>query len=90
LLAFLCFAAFITGNAQTTLFDKEWKFFRGGAQRAEMPEFDDSKWRTVDLPHDWSIEDLHGTRTPFDSSAVGQVSTSFTVGGGKSNFTLWH
>jgi len=58
LLAFSCFAAFITANAQTTLFDRDWKFFRGGAQSAETPEYDDSKWRTVDLPHDWSIEDL--------------------------------
>jgi len=40
------------------LFDEGWRFHRGGAQRAEQPEFDDSRWRVVDLPHDWSIEDL--------------------------------
>ena len=46
-----------------------------------MIGFDDSKWRMVDLPHDWSIEDLPDTQSPFDSNAVGQVSTGFTVGG---------
>ncbi len=35
-----------------------WKFLRGQADGAEKPAFDDSKWRRVDLPHDWSIEDL--------------------------------
>jgi len=40
------------------LFDSEWLFYRGDIQGAESPEFDDSTWRVIDLPHDWSIEDL--------------------------------
>ncbi|WP_052273167.1 glycoside hydrolase family 2 TIM barrel-domain containing protein [Flavihumibacter solisilvae] len=76
-----CIVMILEGNAQVTLFDSGWKFFRGGAQRAEMSDYDDSKWRNVDLPHDWSIEDLPGTNSPFDPTAVGQVSTGFTVGG---------
>jgi beta-galactosidase len=71
----------LSGISQTILFDDDWHFHRGGAQSAEMTSFDDSKWRTVDLPHDWSIEDLPGTQSPFDPDAVGQVSTGFTVGG---------
>src|SRR5687768_3291845 len=67
--------------SQTTLFDFDWRFHRGGAQRAEMPEFDDSQWKKVDLPHDWSIEDLPGTKSPFDPNAISQVSGGFTVGG---------
>jgi len=69
-----------TGQAGI-LFDADWRFHRGGAQSSETTWFDDSKWRTVDLPHDWSIEDLPGTQSPFDPNAVGQVSTGFTVGG---------
>ena len=72
---------FLNCFGQTTLFDADWRFHRGGAQRAEMPEFDDSKWRKVDLPHDWSIEDLPGTKSPFDPDAISQVSGGFTVGG---------
>jgi beta-galactosidase len=80
-LLFFAFLLFISGFSQTTLFDSDWRFYRGGVQGAEMPGFDDSKWRKVDLPHDWSIEDLPGTHTPFDPDAISQVSGGFTVGG---------
>ncbi|MGP8238336.1 MAG: sugar-binding domain-containing protein [Limisphaerales bacterium] len=39
-------------------FNTNWLFLRGEASGAEQPRFDDSAWRHVDLPHDWSIEDL--------------------------------
>jgi len=80
-LLFFAFFLFINGFSQTTLFDSDWRFYRGGVQGAEMPGFDDSKWRKVDLPHDWSIEDLPGTHIPFDPNAISQVSGGFTVGG---------
>src|SRR5215210_6949823 len=79
------------GFSQTMLFDNNWKFHRGGAQGAEVHGFDDSKWRSLDLPHDWSIEDLPGKHSPFDPDAVGQVSTGFTTGGTawyRKNFTI--
>src|SRR5947209_2509699 len=63
------------------LFDWDWRFHRGGAQGAEAPSFDDSRWRRLDLPHDWSIEDLPGTQSPFDPEAISQVSGGFTTGG---------
>ena len=75
-------------NAQTPsdqygaqLFDFDWRFHRGGAQGAEAVDFDDSAWRRLDLPHDWSIEDLPGTHSPFDPEAISQVSGGFTTGG---------
>jgi beta-galactosidase len=37
-------------------FDFEWKFFAGEANGSEASNFDDSSWRSVNLPHDWSIE----------------------------------
>src|SRR6185503_19735030 len=37
-------------------FNKDWKFFLGNDSTAANDGFDDSKWRTVHLPHDWSIE----------------------------------
>lgn len=67
--------------AQIILFDDNWKFHRGGALGAESPTFIDSAWRQVDLPHDWSIEDLPGTNSPFDPNAISQVSGGYTVGG---------
>jgi len=39
-------------------FDSDWRFLRADVPGAERAEFDDSSWRRLDLPHDWSIEDL--------------------------------
>ena len=38
--------------------DGGWRFLRGDAPGAELPAFDDTAWRRLDLPHDWSVEDL--------------------------------
>ncbi|MGD0756839.1 MAG: glycoside hydrolase family 2 TIM barrel-domain containing protein, partial [Bacteroidales bacterium] len=77
---------FIRTSAQTelkrnNLFDFNWRFHKGGALGAEEPSFDDSRWRAVDLPHDWSIEDLPGTNSPFNIDAISQVNGGFTTGG---------
>lgn len=63
------------------LFDNDWRFKRGGVQGAEAESFDDSSWRLLDLPHDWSIEDLPGTGSPFNPAAISQVNGGFTEGG---------
>src|SRR5437773_1726854 len=60
----------LSGFSQTILFDSDWRFHRGGAQGAEAPAFDDSRWRKIDLPHDWSIEDIPGTQSPFGANAI--------------------
>jgi beta-galactosidase len=43
-------------------FDNDWRFLKGETAGAEVPTFDDSQWRTLNVPHDWSIEG------PFDQS----------------------
>lgn len=44
--------------AQRTIinFNKEWKFFLGNDSIASGVKYNDTKWRTLNLPHDWSIE----------------------------------
>ncbi len=37
-------------------FNQNWKFFLGDDSLASISMYDDSKWRTLNLPHDWSIE----------------------------------
>ncbi|MCO4291571.1 DUF4982 domain-containing protein [Solitalea sp. MAHUQ-68] len=37
-------------------FNQNWKFYLGNATNATESSFDDAKWRTLNLPHDWSIE----------------------------------
>lgn len=45
-----------------TLLEKNWRFTKGDVAEAMKPEFDDTKWETVTVPHDWAI---YG---PFDRS----------------------
>ena len=42
-------------------FDEDWRFLKTDAAGAEQTSFDDTSWRTLNLPHDWAIEG------PFDS-----------------------
>ena len=53
-LALFIFAAQLHARERSPLTDG-WKFFQGDAPGAEQPNFDDSQWQTVTLPHDWSI-----------------------------------
>ena len=49
-------AATATQTRQRLAFDRDWKFTLGDPQGAEAAAFDVSAWRTVEIPHDWSIE----------------------------------
>jgi beta-galactosidase len=64
-----------------TPFNDGWLFHRGVGRAFEAPGFDDRNWRVVNLPHDWSVEDIPGTGSPFDNAAIGGGSTGFTQGG---------
>jgi beta-galactosidase len=66
--------------------DNNWLFTRESVSNAELADYNDSNWRLVDLPHDWSIEDLPnqtpGNITgPFDKNSIGSSPTGFTIGG---------
>lgn len=89
LLIFL-FSGFKQAKSQPTSgtisFDNGWKFIKDNPSGAENPAFDDSKWRHLDVPHDWSIEDLPGQNGvdiigPFDKSSVDKMSSGYLVGG---------
>ncbi|MEJ6981783.1 glycoside hydrolase family 2 TIM barrel-domain containing protein [Pedobacter sp. P351] len=45
-------------------FDSNWQFLKSDATGAEKPLFDDKKWRTLDVPHDWSIEGPYDKANP--------------------------
>ena len=61
----------VAGNTREQPFDGNWRFFRGDAPGAENPAFNDSGWRELDLPHDFSIEDL--PPRPADDNGLGPV-----------------
>lgn len=37
-------------------FDADWRFILANDAQMASPTYDDSKWRTLNLPHDWAIE----------------------------------
>jgi len=37
-------------------FNSDWKFSLGDAAQNSLPNLDDTNWRKLNLPHDWSIE----------------------------------
>jgi len=41
-------------------FDAHWRFSRGDFAAAMTPAFDDAPWRSLNVPHDWSIEGPFG------------------------------
>ena len=45
-------------------FDTDWQFLKEDAPGAEKPIFDDSKWRKLNVPHDWSIEGTYDNLNP--------------------------
>jgi beta-galactosidase len=75
-------------------FDSGWLFYRGDAPGAEKPGFSDSSWRALDLPHDWSIEDLPprpeaaGKNAPGTSSPIHTGPFDFELSQGKAS-TGW-
>ncbi len=73
-------------SGKATLFDEDWRFMKDTLSGAESTEFDDSDWRIIDIPHDWSIEDLPGQNGvdiigPFNRSAIDKGSSGYMVGG---------
>jgi len=94
-LIIILFTFFLQVRAQTVnhsdinreqLFDSNWKFLQADSQHAEDSIFDDTNWRTLDLPHDWSIEDLPNQNGksiigPFSKESIAKGSTGFFTGG---------
>lgn len=50
-----CLALNLHAQRSEYLLEKGWKFTKGEVRNAEMPAFNDAKWETVDIPHDWAI-----------------------------------
>lgn len=56
-----------------------WKFILQDLPAASEKDYNDSKWRTLDLPHDWAIEQ------PLSMDNPGGTATGFWEGG-----TAWY
>ena len=69
---------------RTQNFDANWKFYLGDAGNAQTSNFDDSKWRNISLPHDYSIEQEYSKQMEAESGylpgGTGWYRKHFTVG----------
>ncbi len=89
-LAVLVLFALTAASAQSRVrivqsFDPDWRFLHADASGAEQPQFDDSAWRALDVPHDWSIEgpfdqqNRTGGAGAFLPAGIGWYRKHFTV-----------
>lgn len=66
-------------------FNEGWRFTLAGSDDALQAGYDDSSWRAVDLPHDWSIEGDFSESHPASPGGgalpggIGWYRKSFTV-----------
>ncbi len=85
LLFIFVFSAKAQNNSFIEPFDSNWMFIHQDIQRAEKSNFDDSSWRKLDVPHDWSIEGPYDETNPtgrgggYLPSGIGWYRKSFTL-----------
>jgi beta-galactosidase len=69
----------------TTSFDLDWRFLKADVPGAEQLAFDDAAWRTLNVPHDWSIEGPYDQNNPTSGgggylpSGIGWYRKHFTL-----------
>lgn len=90
LVCLLCFVGTYGQDLRTVSFDADWLFKKDSLIKAESPAYDDTGWRKLSVPHDWSIEDLPGQIAdsiagPFSKRAISGRDGGFLVGG-----TAWY
>lgn len=73
---FLCIAGIASAGSRVPTvsesrlhmnFDENWKFVQQDVPGAQAVDFDDSGWRVLNLPHDWSIEGEYNENNPMGS-----------------------
>jgi len=81
-------ASAVTLNAQsriTAKFNNDWKFSLGDDPVASAGSFNDAAWRSLNLPHDWSIEYPFDSRSP---TGTGGGALRGGIGWYRKTFTL--
>jgi beta-galactosidase len=85
LLTFSGQALFAQQGSAGVNFNAGWKFYLGDQAGANAKAFADQAWRTLDLPHDWSIEGTFDKNNPATEGGgalpggIGWYRKQFTV-----------
>jgi len=64
---FLLWNSAVLANSRpgsTVSFNQDWRFYLGEVANGQAPALDDSAWRSLNLPHDWSIEGEFSEKNP--------------------------
>lgn len=67
--------------AETRSLASDWLFHAGDSPSAESSTINESDWRSVTAPHDWSIMDKADGSPPFESAAAGGQDYGYLPGG---------
>ena len=81
IVALSAWAAAVPAGADTRALSQGWMFQAGETRGAEGPAFDDSAWRKVVVPHDWSIIDRPDGRPPFNPNMIAGQDSGYLSGG---------
>src|SRR4051812_35209149 len=71
IIVFGCTMASAQKQGKVVSFDNDWRFTLGDVEQAKNVEFDDSKWRKLNLPHDWSMEGSFNEKNPTTQAEGG-------------------
>ena len=63
-----CVSAYAQGFGEKQLVNEAWRFHLGDVRYAGTEFHDDSSWKTLDIPHDWSVESM---ASPGNASCTG-------------------
>ena len=79
----LVYVSSYDGTERSQDFNGNWKFFLGDAGNGQEFSFDDSGWESIQLPHDYSIEQGYSSNMEAESGylpgGVGWYRKHFTV-----------
>jgi beta-galactosidase len=80
-----CLNTLAQQSRQTIDFDKGWRFNLGAVTDGQLPGLNDVGWRSLNLPHDWSIEGKFSKDNPATPEGgalpggIGWYRKTFTV-----------
>jgi beta-galactosidase len=70
-------------SGKAIVFNSNWKFHKGDVSNGQDTGINIDSWRSVDLPHDWSIEgpfsDEWASATGYLPGGIGWYQKSFTA-----------
>ena len=61
-----------TAGASDVLLRSGWRFTKGNIQGAHTIQFDDARWQSITVPHDWAIAGPFGSSFDLQNVAVTQ------------------